>query len=77
MENLPCGFGGVNNRSDDEFRNHCCFKWSLRIQGTPASWYMSTLLHGALYPRGITIDYGQNWYCTNFQEVLNEAQKLI
>lgn len=50
--------------------------FTLRIQGTPGQWYMTTLEQNPLRDR-IAIDFGQNWYCTNFGAVMAEAVKLL
>lgn len=54
------------------------WKWILRIDNTPGSWYMSTLIKGG-FPRGerIAVDAGQNWVILNFGEILAEAVTLI
>ena len=52
------------------------WKWILRIDGTPGSWYMSTILEGGIRDK-ISIDYGQRWDCINFREIMQEAITLI
>lgn len=43
----------------------------LRIMGTPGSWYFSTLRNRAFPERtSISLDWGQNWDCINFDEIL-------
>lgn len=48
----------------------------LRIEGAGGSWYMTSLEER---PRGdrIAIDFGQNWYCTNFGAIMTEARRLL
>jgi hypothetical protein len=60
-----------------KWHNAPCHKWVLSIENTPGKWYMSTLLESDKYSSGISLDFGQNWNCDNFQEVLNEAKELI
>lgn len=54
-------------------------EWVLRIENTPASWYMKTLLEDRRggWPMTISIDFGQKWSCTNFGEVLKAAMIAI
>lgn len=57
-------------------------RWVLRIEGTGASWYMSTLLGSdarrpTIPGARIAIDFGQGWYCENFDEVFAEAASRI
>ncbi|GMV18357.1 MAG: hypothetical protein AMXMBFR56_65810 [Polyangiaceae bacterium] len=69
----------------EALREKYSYRWILRIEGTGASWYMSTLLHadtdGREKPRLpgsiMSIDFGQGWYCENFDEVFAEALGLI
>jgi hypothetical protein len=82
MNNLPTGWVNPSLINDEEFHNEMCFKWVLRITGTPGGWYMSTLLGGDKYATAhvgstISIDFGQDWNCINFDEVLAEAKQLI
>lgn len=51
-------------------------KWVLRIEGTPGSWYLSTLLEGSP-TNTIWIDLGQDWKCINLLEILREAVRSI
>lgn len=43
--------------------------WVLAIQDTPGRWFVSTLEQRAAHPV-IAIDLGQNWMCTNLDELL-------
>jgi hypothetical protein len=52
------------------------YKWILKIENTPAHWYMSTLLEDGKQDKKISI-YGNDWYCINFDEVMAEALTLI
>ena len=54
-------------------------KWVLQIRNTPGSWYMSTLLEGNYNEKNskIWIDFGQNWLCSNFGEVMAEAKEQV
>ena len=47
-------------------------KLLLDVKGTPATWYLSTLLEGEKSDR-IYIDVGQEWLIINFAEVMKEA----
>jgi hypothetical protein len=47
--------------------------WVLRIEGTPGSWYMDDLKGS----REIAIDLGQNWICTNLDEIMAEAVSTL
>ena len=51
----------------------------LRINNTPGSWYLKTILDKGEknLPKTISIDYGQNWSCINMDEVLKEALKKV
>jgi len=50
----------------------CVENDALHIVGTPGCWLLITLMeNGGHYPNGIAIDFGQNWFCTNFQAVLD------
>lgn len=70
--------GQTRNPENGQWWYAPCNKWVLVIEGTPGRWYISTLLENdQKFPDGIAIDFGQKWYCTNFQEVLNEAKDLI
>lgn len=40
------------------------------IDGTPGKWFMSTLI--AHRDNRLSIDYGQGWYCTNWNEIAEE-----
>lgn len=54
-----------------------CVGWILRIAGGPGSWYLSTLMErDGLKCTRLAIDFGQNWYCTNADELLAEAITL-
>lgn len=50
-------------------------EYLLRILGTGASWFMSTLANHT-EPR-ISIDLGQKWDCVNFWAVLAEARSIL
>lgn len=52
-------------------------EWVLRITSTPGSWYVSTLLVVREPYTPLAIDYGQGWYCTNFDAVFDSALKTI
>lgn len=52
-------------------------KWILRIERTPGSWFMSTLLEYPERRTRISIDYGQGWEVTNFDEIMAEAITLV
>ena len=57
-----------------------------RIEKTPGSWYLHTLMgigvptydcaidHGVRHY--IAIDHGTNWYCTNIDAILAEVESL-
>lgn len=46
----------------------------LKIVNTPGSWYISTLRnHGS---KIISLDWGQNWNCVNFDEIACELIDL-
>lgn len=49
---------------------------SLRIKGTPGSWFISSLLSGKLSNK-VWIDHGQRWAWTNPQEVFREVDQLV
>ena len=44
----------------------------LKIKSTPGGWYMETLENCT--DEQIAIDFGQSWYCTNIQALLEEAR---
>ena len=45
------------------------------INGTPGSWYLSTLLgHNG---NELSIDLGANWTCTNWNEIRDEIAKTF
>jgi hypothetical protein len=49
----------------------------ISIDKTPGSWYVATFLHnqpGSQYGNDIMIDAGQNWKCTNKQEIIKELK---
>ena len=49
----------------------------ISIDNTPGSWYVATFLHyspGSQYGNDIVIDGGQNWRCTNKQEIIKELK---
>jgi len=55
--------------------------WILSIDETPGSWYMDTLLgkdeySGSRSTRKIYIDFGQDWFCNNIDNVLFTAEVL-
>jgi len=53
-------------------------EWVLRIDGTPGSWYMKTLLERPVTrSSSMALDVGQGWTCLNFSEVLQAAVKTI
>lgn len=54
-------------------------EWSLDINKTPGKWYMKTLTHDHVPFKDsvIAIDMGQNWLCTNINELLTEAENMI
>jgi hypothetical protein len=63
------------------------YRWTLSIEGTPGSWNISTLL-GAdgddwngrsvrVLQKEIIIDFGQRWVCSNLDEIMREALRLI
>ena len=52
----------------------------ISIDTTPASWYVATFLHNqpdSQYGDEIMIDGGQNWKCTNKQEIIKELKNWI
>jgi len=67
---------GQSRQADGSLRPDIVNKWVLRIHNTPASWYMATLLEGKT-GSVIALDYGQNWNCINFDEVMKEAKEQI
>lgn len=40
------------------------------LVGAPSGWYLDSVTARS-WPNGIALDFGQNWYCINFQEVLD------
>lgn len=51
--------------------------WVLHIKSTPGQWYMTTLEENPNRGSIISIDFGQNWNCTNFDVLMVEAQALL
>lgn len=49
---------------------------SLKIEDTPGSWFISSLLSGGLGNK-VYIDHGQRWAWTNPQEVFKEVEQLV
>lgn len=51
----------------------------LRIHDTPGQWFLSTLFEKPSIDgqTDIAIDYGQGWYCINFDHVIAEVKALI
>lgn len=47
----------------------------LVIDGTPGSWYVKTLIDN-FFPKGLAIDFGQGWVCTNINDIISELRKL-
>lgn len=76
---LPVKAKDNHGHSYDVVINHDGFRGDkkpvLKIVGTPGSWYMYTLKnhHG----NTISIDYGQNWDCINFNEIYKAAMKQL
>lgn len=72
---------GLSRLPDGTMGKHRTNKWVLHITTTPGHWYMSTLLeedrHGRTMGKVISIDFGQNWNCINFDEVMKEAKEQI
>ena len=62
----------------EEYRlGHDKTDWLLCINGTPGSWFMSTLEnHSAALPT-ISILRSENWECVNFDAVMTEAVKAL
>jgi hypothetical protein len=49
--------------------------WLLTLEGAGGGWYMTTLEER---PSGyLCIDGGSNWWCTNFDAILAEAQAIL
>lgn len=51
----------------------------LRIHDTPGQWFLGTLFEKPSVDgqTDIAIDYGQGWYCINFDHVMAEVKALI
>jgi len=50
----------------------------LSVEGTPGSWYISTLMeHGSFYRNKAVIDGGQNWTVDNWDEVSKEFLEIL
>lgn len=61
----PWGRGGNN-------------KLVLDIVDTPGSWFLTTLLsHYDKSCKTISIDWGQNWECINFDEIMSEVLEVL
>ena len=72
MRDKPFGtFGGPHA---DELTARFSNKWILKIEGTPASWYLSTF-DGSTAAQA-HIDMGQGWVLENLAEILKEAREL-
>jgi hypothetical protein len=73
--------GKTRDSETGEMRYARADKWVLKIHKTPGQWYLSSLCAGLSRGRspGVTmsLDYGQNWICTNFTTLLEEALELI
>lgn len=47
----------------------------VKILGTPGQWYYKSL--GAYAYDTIALDFGQNWNCINFDEVMREVHTVL
>jgi hypothetical protein len=45
------------------------------VEKTPGKWYLTTLMGHA--GDSLSIDYGQNWYVTNFGAIRDEISKTF
>ena len=62
--------------SEDEYSNKYG-AFILSIEGTPGSWYLSTLIEGDSFSHDkAIIDGGQNWTIDNWSEVSKEFHEI-
>ena len=49
----------------------------VHIEGTPGRWELGSFAKWGEDDREVSIDWGQKWVCTNWNEVLREARQVV
>lgn len=52
-------------------------EWVVKLDGTPGSWAIKTVMERGAPPAGLYIDFGSGWAWTNVRDVMDEALRAI